>query len=282
MFTLKVENNKGEVYNLSASDNYTVYKIAGLTPPMVAISQTDNSLMDGGTINNVRMGSRNIVIYMTINGDVETNRINLYKYFPPKKSVKLYYKNDTRDVYIEGVVELIECDLFAQRQVAQVSIICPYPYFKAVEDLVTYFSEVESMISFPFSITESGIELSSVINEPRKTILNTGDGETGVVIELYAIGNVTNPVIYDVFNRTHLKLNCSMVADDLITINTNTGKKSITRTRGGVTTNAMGYLTQDSVWLQLSNGDNVFTYACDSGAANLQLTFKTQILYGGV
>lgn len=282
MYTLKVDNGRGDILNLSTTVNYTVYKLEGLNPPAANISQTDNSFMDGSIVNNVRLASRNIVLYMTINGDIETNRINLYRYFPLKHRVKLMYSNDTRDVYIEGVVENIECDLFSQRQIAQISLLCNEPYFKAVDSLVTYFSQIESMFSFPFAISESGLEFSAIISNPRKSVVNTGDTETGIVIELYANGSVSNPIIYDVYKRIHLALDCDMQVDDLITINTNTGKKSITLTRAGITTNAMGYLRQDSKWLQLESGDNVFTYACDSGASNLQIAFKTDILYGGV
>lgn len=283
MYTLKVENNKGEALNLSSNPNYQVYKITGLNPPAANISLTDNSTMDGGAINNVRVGSRNLVLYMTIEGDVETNRINLYKYFPPKKTVTIYFTNDTRNVYIQGTVELIECDQFSKKQVAQISIICPKPYFKGVDTLVTSFSNINSLFEFPFSIPAVGIEFSSLTANSRKTIINTGDTETGVIIELFATGgSVVNPVIYDALNRTFIKLNFTLLQSDLITINTNQGEKSITLTRNGVTSNAMGYMSQDSNWLQLAAGDNVFTYGVDSGGTNLQATFYSEILYGGV
>lgn len=166
---------------------------------------------------------------------------------------------------------------------AQISIICPKPYFKSIENLTISFSDVNSLFEFPFSISAIGIEFSNIVTNIRKTIINTGDTDTGVVIKLLAVGgNVVNPIIYDVMSREFLKLNFTLQQNDLITINTNTGEKSITLTRNGVTTNAMGYLSSDSTWLTLGAGDNVFTYDSDSGNANLQLTFTTALLYGGV
>lgn len=283
MYKLSVKNNKGEALSLTNNPNYTVYKIDGLTPPAANVSQSDNSTMDGGVINNVRLAKRNLVIYMTIDNDVEASRINLYKYFPPKKTVSVYFSNDTREVFIEGTVEVIECDLFSNKQVAQISLICPKPYFKGVDELVTQFADINALFEFPFSIAAAGVEVSNIVSNIRKTIINTGDTDTGVIIELFATGgSVVNPVIYDVFNRTFLKLNMTLAQSDTVTINTNQGEKSITLTRNGVTTNAMGYMSQDSSWLQLSAGDNVFTYSVDSGSANLQITFKSQLLYGGV
>lgn len=283
MYSLSVKNDKGEVLGLSSNPNYIVYKIDGLAPPKVNINSSVNATQDGSTINSARMGNRNLVIYMTIEGDIEANRINLYKYFPPKKTVTVYFSNGSREVYIKGAVELIECNLFNKKQIAQISILCPHPYFKAVDTLVTSFSDVNALFEFPFSIAASGIEFSALTTNVRKSIINAGDDETGVIIELFAAGGVVvNPVIYDVFKRTKIKLNFTLLQSDMIRINTNVGEKSVELIRNGVTTNAMGYLSQDSSWLQLGAGDNVFTYETESGGANLQITFNTTAIYSGV
>ncbi len=282
MYSLRVENDKGNILSLTDNSNYNVYKIDGLTPPQATINSSVNTTTDGSSINSVRLENRNIVIYMAINGDVEANRINLYKYFPVKKTIKLYFSNGSRDIYISGVVELIECDLFSNKELAQISIICPRPYFKNVNDLITMFSDVSSLFEFPFSITKSGVEISAITTNQRRSIINSGDTETGVIIKLFAIGTVVNPVIYDVLKRTYLKLNFTMLASDTLVINTNIGEKSIELIRDGLTYNALGYMVQDSTWFTLESGDNVFTYDADSGNSSLQITFTTSILYSGV
>lgn len=282
MYTLKVENDRGDTLQLTNNPDYTVFKIEGLNPPKATINSSVNTTTDGSSINSVRLEDRNIVIYMTIEGDVENNRIKLYKYFPVKKTVKLYFSNSSRSVYIEGTVEVIECDMFSNKQIAQISIICPKPYFKDVENLTTTFSDISSMFEFPFSIGKSGIEISSITTNQRRSIINSGDIETGAVIKLFATGTVINPVIYDVLKRTQLKLNFSMLSGDTIVINTNVGEKGIELIRDGVSYNAMGYMAKDSVWFELESGDNVFTYSAESGTSNLQITFTTAILYSGV
>lgn len=282
MYSLKVENDRGDLLELTNNPKYTVYKIQGLNPPQATINSSVNTTTDGSNINSVRLGNRNIVIYTTIEGNVEENRINLYKYFPVKRNVKLYFSNGVRKAYIEGTVELIECDLFTNKQIAQISIICPKPYFKDVNNLVTMFSDVSKMFEFPFNIQKEGIEFSAITTNQRRSIVNTGNVETGVIIKLFAIGTVENPVIYDVLKRTRLKLNFTMLQSDTIIINTNIGEKSIQLIRDGVSSNAMGYMAQDSSWFEIESGDNVFTYDADSGNNNLQLTFTTSILYSGV
>lgn len=282
MYTLKVKNDRGYTLNLSQSPNYTIYKVAGLNPPKATINSSVNTTTDGSSINSVRLNNRNLVIYLAIEGDIEVNRINLYKYFPPKRSVTLYFTNDTRDVYIEGVVELIECDLFTNRQIAQISIICPKPYFKEMTKLVSAFGDISSLFEFPFSIAKEGIEFSELTVNQRKSIINTGDVTTGIVIELFATGTVINPVLYNVMTGERMAINYHMVTSDKIVINTNVGEKSITLIRDGVSYNAMGYMSPDSSWLMLEAGDNVFTYEATEGTGNLQITFSTSLLYGGV
>lgn len=282
MYELKVKNDRGEVLNLSTSPIYNVYKVTGLQPPAVAINSSINATTDGSTVNSLRTGTRNIVLYMTLEGDVEKSRINLYRYFPLKKRITLYFKNGSRDVSIDGYVEVIECDQFTKKQVAQISLLCPQPYFKAVDELISHFNEVSALFEFPFAMPAEGIEISRITTNIRKSIINTGDVPSGLIIELYAVGEVVNPVIYDAFKRTNFRLRFTMKKGDRIVINTNTGAKTVTLTRDGVTTNIMGYMTPDSTWLTLEAGDNVFTYDSESDNANLQLIFTASVLYGGV
>lgn len=282
MYTLRVENERGDSLDLTGNPNYTVYRIDGLTPPKATINSSVNTTTDGSKVSSVRLESRNIVLYLTIEGDVEKNRIELYKYFPVKRQVTLRYKNNTRDVHIVGVVESNEPAIFDQKQIAQISVFCENPFFVELNDQVTAFGDVVSMFEFPFAIPAEGIELSQIIKNSRKLILNPGDVDTGLIIELMASGTVVNPVIYDTINRTQMALKYTMTAGDKITINTNIGKKGITLLRNGEESNLLGYMRPDSSWLYLMPGDNVFTYDCENGASNLSLAFISSILYTGV
>jgi hypothetical protein len=282
MIDVKIKNNIGETLSLSTSNDYTLYDVTGVTPLQMSINSSVNATSDGSTVNSIRSNYRNIVLYVAIHGDIEVNRLKLYKYFPLKQQISIYCKTANRDVYIEGYTELIDVKLFTNQQVAQISIMCPQPYFKGVHDFVTYFSQTDSLFSFPFAIGKSGMELSVIGEEIRKNIINAGEIETGMVIEIFATSEVVNPVIYDVFKRTHIKLNLTMHANDTIVINTNSGQKGITLLRAGIESNVMGYLVPTSTWLKLYSGDNVFTYDAEAGESNMQLTFKTLALYGGV
>lgn len=144
------------------------------------------------------------------------------------------------------------------------------------------FSDVSYLFEFPFAIEKEGIEFSSITPNIRKSIIYAGDESTGVILDLFALGNVVNPVIYDVLKRTFIKLKMTLLEGDRIIINTNVGEKGITLIRNGVSYNAMGYMSHDSTWLTLEAGDNVYAYDTEGDNSNLQLTIRTTELYGGV
>ena len=82
--------------------------------------------------------------------DIETSRINLYKYISTGAWIRVFFRNGTRNVYIDGYVESFETDLFARTQVAQVSILCPVPAFIDAQEMTVVNSVSTPKFSFPF------------------------------------------------------------------------------------------------------------------------------------
>lgn len=282
MYELICKNEAGEKFNLSNTDLYTVFKIDGLDPVKASINTSSNATTDGSTINSTRIPERNIVIYLKVEGS-GANRIKLYSIFPTEEDVTLYLKTPERDVYIVGKVEDVSCDPHNNPMIAQISILCPNPYFKDVNKVITYFTEINPLFESPFSIPSTGMEFSTFTTNIRKSIINYGEQVTSIEIELFAIGEVVNPIIYDVFKKTHIELKITLQSNDKIIINTSTGDdKEITLVRNGVKTDILGCFRGGSTWLMLYKGDNVFTYNCDSGSSNLQVKFENDILYRGM
>lgn len=102
MYSLTVENIYKQKMELTHNDSYVIESIEGIDPPDATINTTRNANIDGSVFNSSYVNNRQIIITLAINGPAEANRIKLYKYFKSKYPVRLYYKNDTRDVYIEG------------------------------------------------------------------------------------------------------------------------------------------------------------------------------------
>lgn len=282
MFTLIVENSRGERLNLTESKNYDLLRVDGLTPPTAAISTAVVGTMDGEKFNTARLNKRNPVLTIRPHNPVEENRINLYKWFSPKHSVKLYYSNGQRKVFTQGYVESVAGSLFDNPQTFQISIICPDAYLYDQTEIIQDASYAEALFEFPFAIDAEGVELSTYDNIDTIVVLNDSDTETGVTIRLTASGDVVNPIIYRRDTLESFGLNVSMRAGDVIEIDTRRGRKGVTLYRDGGQTNIINHITKNVTWFQLLPGDNQFTYTAESGEFSLTATFIYNPRYEGV
>lgn len=284
MFKLEVETENGAKLKLTQNESrYQIVKIDGLNPPKATINTSKVATINGVKFKSSKLNEREIVLTIKINGDVEQNRLNLYHYFGTGRYCKLYYSNDSRNVYCEGHVETIECDLFVIDETMQISIICENPYLFALKNMTMDISKTFSNFEFPFSIDENGVIFSSFDFHRQAQVVNMGELETGIIISLKAKSdNIQNPIIYNAVTGQFLKLNITVNNGDEIIINTNRGKKSVKKIIDGVVSNAMNTFVAGSTWLSLNAGSNFFTYTADTNEEFLYVDFEYNTLYEGV
>lgn len=282
MYTLKIENKNGDILNLSTNPAYDVFKIDGLTPVDASLNFSELANFDGAIYNSGRLGKRNIVLYIKIHNPAEENRIGLYKYFPPKNQVRIYYKNDHRDVYIDGYVEKFECDLFSVNEFVQVSVLCPLPYWIDAEKTEINFNHIESLFEFPFAISEEGIEFSRIIKDNTNYFNNSGT-EIGLLIEFTAKTNqILNPRFYNRTTQKFFGVNFDMNDGDIIQISTFKGNKFVKLIRKGAESNIIDKRQAGSEWLTLTPGTNELTFEADEGEINLDVKMTTYRYFEGV
>lgn len=284
MYTLSVENESGERLELSHSLNYTVVNVEGLAPPAASVNLTHLGGLHGSRLNSATIPQRNIVIYVYIENPIEKNRQNLYLYFKSSREVKVFFKNKNRDVYIEGIVESIECPLFEQRQQMQISILCPQPYFRAASQFIAEISKITGLFEFPFCI-EDPMEFSYYDAYKVTEIYNAGDVESGMLIELTALGSIVNPCIWNSSTREFFSVYDILYTGDVLQINTVSGERYVRKKLSGATewTNSIATKTMDSTWLQIYPGHNSFTYTHEGAEANeAEVTFTGYTLFGCV
>lgn len=260
MFSLSAKNAYNYTLQLTGDENvYQVLEIEGLNPPQASIASSPIVGIDGTQVASTRLVPRNIVITVRINGDVETNRLNLYKCFIPKDKCTLYYSNSSRNVYIDAIVETVECGIFSNSEEAQISLMCPAPNFLDMTQTTTTIASGSS----------------------ATTVANGSDVSTGCIIEITATSAFN--ILY-VYNRTTDELIAiahAIQSGDVITISTYNGAKYVRLRRSGVTSNIFTSVVPGSRFLQLVPGNNGIAYLAQTasippttGTATVKVKFR--------
>ena len=278
---------------------FVVASITGLGPGTANINITELPTNDGGIFSSCRLPPRNIVIalkYLWI-GSIEDIRQKSYKYFPIKKKVKLLIETDNRVAEIEGYVESNDPNIFSKDEGADISIMCPDPFFYSPDSYgqnTTTFYGIDPAFEFPFSnesVHDPLLEMGTIRVQTERVVRYDGDAEIGITITIHAIGEASNISIYNTGTREIMRIDTDkleiltgsgIIAGDDIIICTVKGKKSIKLLRAGKTTNILNCLSKNSDWFQLVKGDNIFAYTARTDGDNLQFKIENRIAYEGV
>lgn len=282
MIEIISENYKGEKTHIAPSQDFFLLNIDGLTPPNATLNTSILAFGDGARINSSRVEAREILITLKPRMQMELNRKKLYRYFQIKKSVRLFFKTSYSDVYIDGIVKSVEADLFSKNQKVVISIFCENPYFKGIKENRVIMAQVESLFEFPFSIHDNGQEFSRIDSVKTVNVVNNGDIENGMQIELKANGQVVNPIIYERFSKCVMSFNITLEQSEVLLINTKQNEKSIYLKKDAKKINSVETLNEGSGWFNLMTGNNIFTYSAESGAENLEVTLIHTDYYGGI
>ena len=185
MYTAKIQNAQGEILQLNDQESkWAVLSITGLNPAPAQLNMSEIYGMDGSRLNYSKLTARNIVIMLRLCGDVEENRLAIYRFFPQNTPIRFFYKTRSRDVYIDGYVETIDGDLYTQNEIFQISILCPDPFFKSVEDYTVELQNSQGGFEFPVAIDQDDpIEFGSYEAARVTTIIN--DSQMDMPFELF-------------------------------------------------------------------------------------------------
>lgn len=283
MFNLIVETQNGERLDFSqVRDKYDILSVDGLTSPDTNINTSSLYYTDGCLVNSMRAEKRNIVINLNIKPPIETNRLELYKFFACKAKITLYWTNDSRDVYIKGIIEKFETTLFDKVQQPHISIICPQPYFISTTEDVIGFTDSESLFEFPFSISDMGITMGEGKGRISQ-LVDVGEATTGIIIKISAVGGaVTNPTVMNRTTGDTFSVNYTMSDSQQIVVNSNVGDKSIYLYTGSSKKNFLSKRKYGTQWITCVPGYNDFYYTAEKGSEYMQVEFYFSKKYQGV
>lgn len=166
----------------AGNDPIQLLDVVGLEPVKAEITTSPYGAYDGDALVGSSVGKRNIVMKFGLSPDWHTQTVGelrqlLYNYFMPKLNTRLRFTSSYLPVcQIDGIVESIEPNIFAQDPQVAVSIICPSPYFVAMsEETVTGLTSDGTQfttIQYPGSVpTGFNLKVTRAIGTPGKDII---------------------------------------------------------------------------------------------------------------
>ena len=267
--------------------NYKIISVEGLDYPEVKTNTTSNAHYDGSYIDSQKAEKRTITIQADyikdINKEVERQKLISFFNFKNSGTLIIEYSNLTRstDYRITDFKSSIEN--VHDKLTFEVELLCCNPYLNEVDKIRVDIAKWIENFHFPLTITDDN-PIVMGYRSPSKivNIFNSGDTESGLIIELKATGEVVNPQILNVNSLEFLKINRTLVSGEIIRINTNQGNKKIIDILDKAESNIMNYLDIGSTFLKLYKGDNLFKYSATTGADNLEVSIYYNPSYLGV
>lgn len=254
------------------TDLVQIRNISGLEPVKASVNTSAYGSVDGADYAGSSVLSRNIVLTIHPNPNwaewtYEGLRRLLYSYFMPKMPVRLeFYSDDMGPVKIEGIVESVEVNPFSSDPELLVSIICPDPYFTALN---------------PTVVSGQAIRSGGTV-----TVIDyTGTIETGFQVEVtYASGSSPSVIGVQVGNPSTSFFNVYATVDASLYFEMNSlpMQKMVQNVNmdNGLITNLLASIESGSTWPTLKNGDNDFSIVTNVGVQDWELTYSER--FGGL
>ena len=234
------------ILGVTPSESLLIRKVTGLNPPDIDLFIGDYA-RDGGTYQGRRVGNRNVVMTMDLNPNpalgetVSGLRDLLYKTFVDPlvdaDHLELVLHDDegrTRNLY--GYTETFETEIFDIETMAQISLICPDPYIRDLDE-TTLTNPSGTWVTVPFTYS--------------------GTAETGFYVQVNVTANTPKLTLKN--NNKTMVLTYAFLAGDTVYIDTNRGQRNIWLVRSSVTYPLVAYLDVLSPWLELHSQTNTMS-----------------------
>jgi phage-related protein len=252
------------------NDLIQIAGIEGLDPVKASVSTSPFGSIDGASHTGSSVLSRNIVLTLRMNPNwntwtYEELRRLIYSYFMPKLLTRLeFYSDDMVPMQILGIVEDASINMFSKDPEIKVSIICPDPYFQAIDPTI-YTGQNGSVRTFNYG----------------------GSIETGIVVKVTSVSG-PDPTRIDIQigdpKVTYFGVEATVTSDKYFELSSIPMRKYVQNIdlTTGVIENLLSnvYLQEGSLWPTLQPGENEFQIITDDGTQDYLLIFYER--FGGL
>lgn len=303
IYTIIATNAKGDSVELDLANPWAggiaVTGASGLGPAEGTINTVNFATSDGALFNSSRIKSRDIELNLKFLGsDIEAVRHKLLRYFRVKHPITLDFITDYRHTYITGYVEKNEIDIFSNSEGADLTIVCPNPFFR-LRDPAKGKNSVRfttSTPSFEFEFQDPNSDSPTLIfGEMTITgetvVVYEGDADASTIVDIQFLGPTSGVKLYNTTTQTRINIDTNEIsrllgstirAGDRLSISSGVGDKYVKAYRDGNVYNALSALDKDSDWIFLTPGDNLITVRADTGIDNVSAIISFENLYESI
>lgn len=269
---VQATSNQGSLLTLSLGDissGIYIRSIEGLDPVKATIVSTSYPSQTGDQYQSSKRETRDIILHLGLEPDYVSEsprevRQRLYEFFMPRTWVDLQFTDSSGLITsITGMTESFDSDFFVQEPFADIVVRC----------FASDFVDPESVFdSFP-----------SVSNTVMTPVDYIGTVETGITLHVFVNRTISGFTMYHTFpnGRLHqMDIAYPLVSGDSVKVVCEPGEKSITLTRGGVSSSILYAKSSQTDWIEFWPGANAYRVYIPGASINCIMTYFNR--YGGL
>jgi len=237
----------------------------------VALGTSQGFSQIGETVQTQSVGGRTIDVTGEMYGDIENRKNALRNVCAPMTAGRLIFR---KEYYIRVYVKAAP-SFSAKRGngMFKMQFYAPFPFYSTMEEKAYSIGQITKQFRFPVNYstphrfgTRSAAKATNVQNE--------GDVSVAFRLDIRADGDCTNVTVTNLKTMAFLRITGGLSLGDRVTVYRD--KDNAVRaelTSGGVTTDIIGRIDEDSTLFDLAAGENLLAATDDEGGGNLFVQF---------
>lgn len=281
-FNAIFKSNNNEI-EMNKNTDIKIIDIEGIEASSYTIN-TISSEQDGAIVTSTKIEPREI----TITGDIEknknetANRDKLIRFFNPKVTGELYITRNNVERKIQYRVSSLDFETNKLYEYIQFTLVLEStedPYFEDANNRGSKLTLISPQFTFPLVIMQDRKKIMGYkVYKPYMPLVNDGDKETGLEIVITASRGQMKNIKLTLNDNEYMQVNITLNQWDVLTINTNPRKKSVTLNG----TNIINKIDRNSTFFNIGIGKSILKYECDDGATNIDINVKFYRKFLGV
>ena len=295
MYNLKFISDSNNEIVLNYENGIVISKIDGATGLPVTTRTAQGYQQVGVSISALTVDGRSLTLRGFIFSENSAKKQALLSAFAPFVRGRLYWEDRYWiDVVVKDTPEIAQNkdSTFSMR------LFAPDPYWRAAEKYVSQNGITVGSFQFPVvggvkQLMYKNNSLDAAETVPHRfgtktsgaqfIITNNGQAEAPFEVIIEGSSNIVNPTITNTATGAFLKWNDTIELGERLRIYNDRGRiRATLTTTGGVETNAIAGLDDDSTLFTLAVGDNLLQTGATTGANDIETTISFYPLFSGV